>query len=477
MDTSPVHPLDYLSVLRRRKWWLIAPMALAVVVGAALAAFLPWKYQSTATLGISIPNMGGQVVSDGSRLTPQDRTRNINQVLLSPVVLERVVTAEGLAGQMSMDAAVSTLANATRVRLPPPDWGTVPGIVEMFYVDFTDGSPERAQRVANRLAEVFIEEASRKRTVRAEQTATFIDDQLAVSQARLNDLEARLRVAKEAHMGALPEQTQTNVQMVTGLQQQLATTVNSLRGEQERLQWIEREISGARPTLAPSGTGPMIVSISPAAQRVASLQRDLATAQTIYKDKHPDVQNLQRELALAQAAAADDASRPEAEREQALRVDPEYRALLAEREQSRLHIADLQRTQVAIQQQIGRYTARVESAPRVEQQVASRQREYDLEKQQYAALTAKLRDAEMAENVERSQGGEQFALLGRAPFPTKPSSPNIPRLMLITGMLGICLGGSLALGREYLDRSIHEARGLNDLDLPVLGEIPRISHV
>ena len=158
-------------------------------------------------------------------------------------------------------------------------------------------------------------------------------------------------------------------------------------------------------------------------------------------------------------------------------MDPEYRALLVEREQSRLHIADLQRTQTAIQQQIGRYTARVESAPRVEAQVASRQREFELEKQQYATLTNKLREAEMAESVERNQGGERFMLLARAWLPTAPSTPNVPRLMLITVLLGLCLGGSLALGREYLDRSIHEARGLNDLDLPVLGEIPRISHV
>ena len=299
METSSIHPLDYLSVLRRRKWWLLVPIALVLAIGAALAVFLPRKYHSAATLGISIPNMGGQVVTDGSRLTAQDRTRNINQVLFSPVVLERVIKAEGLGNETSVEAAVNALAASAKVRLPPPDWNSAPGSIEIFYVDYIDPSPQRAQRVANRLAEVFAEEASRKRTVRAEQNAAFIGEQLGRSQARLSELESRLRLATEAHMGALPEQTQTNVQMVTGLQQQLATTVNSLRGEQERLQWIEREISGARPTLAPDGSDSMSIAMSPAAQRVATLQKDLAIAQTIYKDKHPDVQNLQRELALA----------------------------------------------------------------------------------------------------------------------------------------------------------------------------------
>jgi capsular polysaccharide biosynthesis protein len=47
----------------------------------------------------------------------------------------------------------------------------------------------------------------------------------------------------------------------------------------------------------------------------------------------------------------------------------------------------------------------------------------------------------------------------------------------MTLLLGFVVGGGLALGREYLDRSIHDARALNDLDLPVLGEIPRIANL
>jgi hypothetical protein len=37
MEERRFHPLDYLSVLQRRKWWFIVPMALAVIVGVTLA--------------------------------------------------------------------------------------------------------------------------------------------------------------------------------------------------------------------------------------------------------------------------------------------------------------------------------------------------------------------------------------------------------------------------------------------------------
>ncbi len=42
-------------------------------------------------------------------------------------------------------------------------------------------------------------------------------------------------------------------------------------------------------------------------------------------------------------------------------------------------------------------------------------------------------------------------------------------------MGGLCVGGALALGREYLDSSIHSARDLADeFDVPVLGEVGHV---
>ena len=44
--------------------------------------------------------------------------------------------------------------------------------------------------------------------------------------------------------------------------------------------------------------------------------------------------------------------------------------------------------------------------------------------------------------------------------------------------LGLFLGVGLSMGREYLDWSVRDARGLEDeFDVPVLAEIPRIRRV
>ena len=105
MDNTPAfHPLDYVSVLRRRMWWLIVPLAIAAAIGAALVAMLPRQYQTAATLGVSLPAVSEELVA-AQRTAPEERRRTITQVLMSPAVIERVVREEGLDKQMPVAAA------------------------------------------------------------------------------------------------------------------------------------------------------------------------------------------------------------------------------------------------------------------------------------------------------------------------------------------------------------------------------------
>lgn len=477
MESPTFHPLDYVSVLRRRMWWFIGPLVLAIIVGAALVTWLPREYKTSATLGVSLPAMTPELLTQAIRVSGEERARNLTQTLYSPAVLERVVREEGFERHMSIDAASGFVRSRIEVSMVKPESGQPPGM-DQFRIAYRDSTPEMAQRVANRLADVFVDESRRRREVRAEETSAFLGKQLEASQQRLGVLEANLRTAKEAFMGALPEQTNANVAMATNLQQQLETTANAIRGEQDRLSMIERQIEAMKAGAANEVPVPGMPAMASAATvRVLQLERELAIARGKYTDRHPEIVRLRDELAAARADAEAEHTRPESERMASLRVDPGFRALTADAQRVRLRIRELERSQAQTRAQIAMYRARVESAPRVEQQIATLQREYDLEKRQYAELMSKMRTAEIAENLERNRGGESFMVLSRAPFPTEPFAPNPQRLWVVTILLGIVLGGGLALGREYLDRSIHDARALNDLELPVLGEIPRIPRV
>lgn len=481
-DTPRVHALDYLNVFRRRKWWLAAPILLSVVVGLLLVQVLPKEYRSTATLAVAAPVVSPNFVGQGAQLDNQERLRALTQQMLSASILSKVVEDERL-GQPTDERLIARLRNSISIGVPDLVANVnEPRRLDAFLVSYGDPDPDRAQAVANRLVTVFVNENSRRRAENAEGTASFISAQLNGSQQRLSELETHLRAAKESYMGQLPEQTQANLSTLSGLRQQIEANATALRGEQDRLTIVERELDALRRGTADvvfvPGANGASAQAQTAESRVVAVQRELAAARAMYTDRHPEVQRLEEELRAARRDADAERSRPESDRMAQLNLDPAYRQLTADREMARLRIRDLQRSESDLRRQIGLYQARVEAAPRVEQQLAALQRDYDLERQQYSDLSSKLRGATLAENVERNRGGEQFTVLYAATRPIVPTKPVPWRVMLIAIVAGICVGAGATLGREYLDRSVHDVRDLRDeFQVPVLGEITRIQPV
>ncbi len=479
MEEGRFHPLDYLSVLRRRKWWFLVPSATAIVVGVALVLFLPKEYLSAATVGIAAPSVSADLAAS-TALDRDERIRALSQQLVSRQVLARVVRAEGLdAGEQGLDQAINRLRSGVQpVSFPAPVAPAANGqtSLDLFYVSYVDRSPEATQRITNRLVEVFVDETSRTRAARAEDTTVFLDAQIREALARLSDTEAQLREAKQANMGRLPEQTDANLQSLNGMRQQLESTNIALRGEQDRLSMIERQIEamqqGAETLPVPGGAAQ-----APATPelRAQTIEQELAAARMSYTDKHPEVLRLQEELKAARAAAAAERTRPAEDRLAHLKNDPAYRQLLADRENGRLRVRELQRAESQARSQIGLYQARVESAPMVEQQMLALQREYDLQKKQYEDLVARRETARMTESLERRQAGEQFRVFAPASWPGSPYKPDRLRILLGALLAGAFLGGLGVVGREFLDRSVHDSITLaREYELPVLGEIPRI---
>jgi polysaccharide biosynthesis transport protein len=233
---SSFHPLDYLSLVRRRRWWLATPLVVCVLAGVALAVLLPRVYRAQATIAVTAPRLSTDIVGQGSvALSREERIRAISQQLVSRPVIEQVVVAENLAQDRPVSAVVDELLAPQRIKveLTPllRQAAAERAPIDAFHVSYSDQVPERAQRITNRLATVFVEVNSRSREERAEDTAAFISNQLGDSKRRLDALEERLRQAKEAYMGRLPEQTSANLSMLSGLRQQLESTANSLRGE------------------------------------------------------------------------------------------------------------------------------------------------------------------------------------------------------------------------------------------------------
>ena len=157
MDEPSFHPLDYIAVVSRRKWWLIVPVVICIAAGALLAMFLPKEYLSQATIGVAAPTLSARAPARRQLARPGRAAARDQQQLLSPTVLQRVVREEKIDPDQPVDeigglAAASTSpehlgAAADRQRASDTQKGP-----DIFILGYTDSDPQRAQRIANRLA-------------------------------------------------------------------------------------------------------------------------------------------------------------------------------------------------------------------------------------------------------------------------------------------------------------------------------------
>jgi hypothetical protein len=124
--------------------------------------------------------------------------------------------------------------------------------------------------------------------------------------------------------------------------------------------------------------------------------------------------------------------------------------------------------------QVAVYQARIENAPRREQELQELSRGYAATKELYGSLLKRSEEAQLASRMEQ-QKGEQFRILDQAGPPTEPAAPNRMRLILVSVLLAIGAAGAAAMLAEHLDTSFHALDDLRSFTkVPVVASIPRI---
>jgi len=128
-----------------------------------------------------------------------------------------------------------------------------------------------------------------------------------------------------------------------------------------------------------------------------------------------------------------------------------------------------------VERRIALFQARVDAAPRHEQEVIALRRDYQMLREKYSALLAKRFDAEIAAHLERRSKGRAFRVIDPAVMPEAPSFPNRGLFAVAGALCGLLLGVGLALLVDFLDPTIKDVQELRTaLSYPVLAVIPYI---
>ena len=480
MTERELTPADYIAMLRRR-WVLITILAL---VGAPLAygvsRFLPNKFKSQTLIIIEQPTVPQKIVESLDTQDINQRLSSMQQQILSRSRLEPIIRQFNLypedVNRMSMDELVARLQKAIEITPIMPMTEMRTGQLPGFYVAVTLDNARPAQEVCTAITSMFIEQNLRLRQEHSETTTQFLAQELTSAKASLDDQDAKLAAFKSHHIGELPDDEQTNLNLLTGLTSQLDASTQALARAQQDKSFSESLLSQQVAAWQASQTGRNPETLE---QQLIALQALLTKLEASYTDDYPDVIKAKSDIAALEKkiAESDGPSKTNASsKTPKISTEPaQIQQLRAQLHNDDVLIAAKTKEQEQIRKQIDLYQARVQSSPAVEQQYKELTRGYQTALDSYNSLQKELTDSNMAVNLERKQEGEQFVVLDPANLPDKPTFPNRPLFALYGFGGGLGLGFALAFFLEMKDSSFKTERDVEfALHLPVLAMVPEI---
>jgi polysaccharide chain length determinant protein (PEP-CTERM system associated) len=449
-----------LDVWRRRKGLALLTFAAVMAAAVTIAMALPDLYRATSTVLIEREQVSEAFVTSSVSAELETRLQTIHQQVTSRAQLQKVIEEHNLypelRGVVPMEAIADRMRNRdVQLALTGVDQTTGGRATIAFTVSYSGRDPETVAAVANTLARLYAERNTERRGHQATETAAFLKQQLSEVARELQRQEARSNQFRQRYGGELEQQVEINLATLDRLNTQLR-----LNGEQqiralERRDRLERERIEAATAVDP---GP--AADSPAA-RLARARQELAELRRKFSDAYPDVVRAQNEVAMLEKLA--------------VAPDPITRVARQGVQETDAQLAALAQEEKTLRQAIASYEARIENAPRHGQAMQQVSRDYEIANDRYQSLLKRYEEAELAENLEQQQGGEQFRILDAAIPPAFPAAPNRNWLMLMGLAAAVALAVGVVVAAERLDPTIHSVEQLRELtDVPMLAAIPLI---
>jgi succinoglycan biosynthesis transport protein ExoP len=482
---------QYLGVVRRRHFHFLIPLFLAWAAVWGASWVLPPRYQSSTLILVEQPSMPKDYVTPNVNDDLQDRLQSITQQILSRTRLLRIIDQFDLYSsphkQQSPDDKVARMRKDIDIDLVRDARLEITS----FNISYMSRDPRTAQQVTSELSNLFINENLEVRQQESEGTTKFLESQLETARKTLSEQEDKVREFKGQHVGEMPTQLASNLQILSGLQQQLQSEEDALNAANQQHAYLQTLADQYR-AIQVSTKGPDATAVGLPAidQELEKLKAQLADLSSHYTDRHPDVRKVKEQIAKTEkmreqlltslkaksaegtGEGADPAPAPATSESGQPSMLPQLQGQLRS---NQLEITNRQHSIVALKAKLEEYQGRLNQEPIREQQLADLTRGYDQSKANYDELLKKKNGSAMATSMELQQQGERFRILDPPSFPAKPEFPNRLKFCGMGLGVGLVLGLIVAGGFEFFDNRLHDEKQLTGLlPVAVIAEIPEV---
>ena len=487
---------EYLAIVVRRRWWILLPLFLCWLGVWGVSWTLPTTYTSDALISAEQQKVSDLYVMENVNVNLQNRLQSTTQKVLSYASLQGIIdrfklyaTTPRMSGFFKPKDPVDQMRSDIKIELVG-----APGYRGEFFsfkIHYSADTPQLAQQVNTELTSLFINENVRAQRQLSENTTAFLDSELADARTKMEEQEAQVSAFKAKHVGNLPGQLQSNVQILAGLQAALASTQHALDSSKQQKIYLESLLQQYQSAQASMGGDSNAISTQALDKELQDLRLRLQNLRTRYHDGHPDIVALEDEIARTEALRkqneAEIASNQQASKsvnaidfsaaEGVQRGAPTaVMQLQSQLKANQLEIQNEQQHARELETQTTVYQGRLNLTPETEQELTVVSRGYDEAKFNYNSLLQKQTQSQLATSLGQQQQGQQFHIIDPPKLPDKPSAPNRFLISLFGLGVGTLVGLGLATFLELTDVRFRQEKDLEGI-LParMLVGIPRLS--
>jgi uncharacterized protein involved in exopolysaccharide biosynthesis len=454
-DGLGIYPREIIAAIYRRRYWLIPPVLLGLLIATAAVLLHQPQYRSSATLLIDSQQIPTSIVAAPLASVANERIAKIRQQVLSRERLSQLMKANNLfpdaRANLPVDDALKLVREAIGVDLVGANegqTGNARGSTIAFTVSFTYSNAAKARAVTQQLTQMFLREDKRFRTEQATGTAAFLERRANELRRQLTALEDDRRGVEARYAGALPDQAALSAQSGAALRAEVSRIDAESQGLSQQSSLLAAQADGE--TRAPPG-----------AEALRRAEERLNQLSSTYADNYPEV--------VAARAAVE---RQRASLAQSRETEgPGFIQREIASSHARSQMLNARRGELV--QAISQLDLRIAQAPQAAYELNMIEREYDNIRRQYESLREKQLDAQVAVTLQSEDKGERFSVVDEPSMPYNQLGTR-RSVMLVAGLVaGLAVGVAAILAYELLSGTIHGTGTLTRLlDLPVLGVIP-----
>ena len=459
---APEEPFwtNYWLVLRKRKWVVLATLVVVVTLATIVSLRTQPIYDAFAKIEINQPNsdalLGFKDV--GAGVSPDYYSDSQFELATQVNILQSGTIALQVIKALNLDSSAPEITGKPLIARPPDRSKEASQIARfqaslhvvplpetrLVEIRYSSPNPQMAATVVNTLVQTFIEENIKAKFDSTMQASEWLKKQLGDLQLKVETSQEKiLRYQKENGMLGVDEKQNIITAKLDELNKEF-TAVESDRIQKQSQ--YQQAMSGNAELLDNSEKDTLIGKLR---SQEADLKMQYAQLNSQFGDSYPKVIELKDQIRQLQENIQAEVEKMGA------RAATQYQAAL--------HHETLLRAA---------FEAQKEEANKLNEKAVDfniLKRDYETNRKLYEELLEKLKQAGVSAGLKSSN----IRVVDAARVPDSPASPNIPRNIELSLLLGTLGGIGLAFVLEALDTTVRTPEQVEIVSaLPSLGIIP-----